>query len=607
MAVLNIKKLSTAFSLIRDAFSKYRKQFVITLILGLVAGLFGGVGIGAIIPLFAFITESGAQPIEELNFISRSIEKLFSILNIEYNLFFLMILIVGLFILKALITYLSHYVNEKIATDFENEARKKLFRKALKADWPFLLKQRIGHLESILMLDTYMSSGILSHINGVIMVGTSIIMYAFVAINISASITLLTLGLGVILFFLLRPFFYRIRKLSENFGKIYKNINNHVSEHMLGAKTVKATATEDKVIDSAGQDMEILRKIRIDIALLNKAPGSFIEPLGLIFISILLLFYYYYDPQFNIISFAAIMYLVQKKISFMQSINTRLNSINEALPHLQTVLDFEKSAEEHEEKNTGNLPFSFENRISIKNLSFSYDSETSILGNLNLTINRGEIIGLIGPSGTGKTTLVDILLRLFPPGSGEISVDGKSINDINIGSWRKKVSYVSQDIFLLNDTIENNIRFYDDSITQDDITESSKLANIYDFIANLPDGFNTTVGERGVRLSGGQRQRIILARALARKPEILILDEATSALDNESEVLIQKSIENLKNKVTIIVIAHRLSTVMNSDRLLVLEDGKITEEGKPSKLLKNKDSYFFKVYNIRDSAAHDIS
>lgn len=599
MTILNIKKLSTAFGLIRDAFSKYRKQFVITIFLGLIAGLFGGVGIGAIIPLFAFITESGAQSVKELDFISQSIEKFFSILNIEYNLFFLMILIVGLFILKALITYLSHYVNEKIATDFENEARKKLFRKTLKADWPFLLKQRIGHLESILMQDTYMSSGILSHINGVIMVGTSMIMYAFVAIYISVSITLMTLGLGVIIFFLLRPFFYRIRKLSESFGKIYKNINNHISEHMIGAKTVKATGTENKVIDLAGQDMEILRKIRIDIALLNKAPGSFIEPLGLIFISILLLFYYYSDPQFNIISFAAIMYLVQKKISFMQSINTRLNSINEALPHLQTVLGFEKSAEEHEEKNTGSLPFSFENQISVKNLSFSYGSEI-ILKDLNLIINRGEMVGLIGPSGAGKTTLVDILLRLLTPESGEILVDGKSINDINTNSWRKKVSYVSQDIFLLNDTIENNIRFYDDSIAQNDITESSKLANIYDFIINLPDGFNTIVGERGVRLSGGQRQRIILARALARKPEILILDEATSALDNESEVLIQKSIENLKNRATVVVIAHRLSTVMSSDRLLVLEDGKITEEGKPSELLKNKNSYFYKVYSIRN-------
>lgn len=601
MAILNIKKISTAVDLIKHAFSGYKKQFIITLILGLVAGLFGGIGIGAIIPLFAFINKSSGPRIEELDFISRTIEKFFGFLGLEYNLFFLMALIVALFILKAAITYLSYYVNEKIATDYENKARKKLFKKTLKADWPFLLEQRIGHLESVLMQDTYMSSGILSNISGVIMVATSMLMYAFVAINISTSITLLTLGLGVMLFFLLRPFFYRIRKLSESFGITYRNINNHISEHMIGSKTIKATGAEDKVISSAIEDMETLRKIRIDIALFNKAPGAFLEPLGFVFISVLLLFYYHYDPGFNIASFAAIMYLVQKKISFMQSINTRLNGINEALPHLQTVIDFEKKAEDHEESNIGVLPFTFEKEIGIKNISFAYNPEMWVLRDLNLSIKRGEMVGLIGPSGAGKTTLVDMLLRLFQPGSGEILVDSKNINDIRIIDWRKKIGYVSQDIFLLNDTIENNIRFYENSVTQDDIVRSAKLANIYDFINTLPASFQTVVGERGMRLSGGQRQRIILARALARKPEILILDEATSALDNESEVLIQRSIEKLKSQITVLAIAHRLSTVMNSDRLIVMDSGKIIEEGTPTELLKNKDSYFYKAYNIRNN------
>ncbi|OGN08971.1 MAG: hypothetical protein A3J46_04995 [Candidatus Yanofskybacteria bacterium RIFCSPHIGHO2_02_FULL_41_11] len=600
MAILNIKKLSTAIDLIRHAFSGYKKQFIITLILGLIAGLFGGIGIGAIIPLFAFINKDG-QRIEELDSISLIIERFFGVLGLEYSLFFLIVMVVALFTLKAAITYLSFYLNEKIATSYENKARKNLFRKTLKADWPFLLEQRIGHLESVLMQDTYMSSGILSNINAVIMTGTSMLMYAFIAINISASITFLTLGLGVVLFFLLRPFFYKIRKLSENFGKTYRNINNHVSEHMIGSKTIKSIGAEDKVIDSAMEDMELLRKIRIDIALYNKAPGAFLEPLGFVFISILLLFYYHYDPMFNIASFAAIMYLVQKKISFMQGINTRLNSINEALPHLQTVIDFEKHAEDHEEKDEGDLPFSFEKEMSVKNVSFAYNSDRRVLNNLSLNIKRGEMVGLIGPSGAGKTTLVDILLRLFRPGSGEILIDGKNINDIRVTEWRKKVSYVSQEIFLLNDTIENNIKFYDASISDKDIVEATKMANIYDFIYSLPDNFKTIVGERGVRLSGGQRQRIILARALARKPEVLILDEATSALDNESEVLIQKSIESLKNQVTVLAIAHRLSTVMNSDRLIVMDNGKIIEEGKPSELLENKDSYFYKAYNIREN------
>jgi ABC-type multidrug transport system fused ATPase/permease subunit len=214
-------------------------------------------------------------------------------------------------------------------------------------------------------------------------------------------------------------------------------------------------------------------------------------------------------------------------------------------------------------------------------------------------VQKGEMIGIIGPSGAGKTTLVDILLRLLKPQNGIILADDVDIDSIDLDSWHKNVGYVSQDIFLLNDTIEANIKFYSNSVSQNDVIAASKMANIYDFIQELPNKFDTPTGERGVKLSGGQKQRIALARTLARKPSILILDEATSALDNESEKRIQEVIENLKGKMTVLVIAHRLGTVMNCDNLLVLDKGKIIEEGKPQELLKDKESYFFKMYNIR--------
>jgi ATP-binding cassette subfamily B protein/subfamily B ATP-binding cassette protein MsbA len=209
------------------------------------------------------------------------------------------------------------------------------------------------------------------------------------------------------------------------------------------------------------------------------------------------------------------------------------------------------------------------------------------------------MVGLIGPSGAGKTTIVDLVLRLFELNKGEILIDGINISQIDIAQWRKNIGYVSQDIFLINDTIANNIKFYDESIIEKDIEEAARMANIYDFIQGCPEKFSTIIGERGVLLSAGQRQRIIIARILARQPKILILDEATSALDNESEKQIQRVIENLKNRITVFAIAHRLSTLINSDRLLVLENGKIIESGRPRELLGNKSSYFYKVYYIK--------
>jgi len=187
---------------------------------------------------------------------------------------------------------------------------------------------------------------------------------------------------------------------------------------------------------------------------------------------------------------------------------------------------------------------------------------------------------------------------LFYPSKGEILLDNVNISGISLSEWRKKIGYVSQDIFLKNDTIANNIKFYN-NITNKDVEEVAKMANIYDFIQKCPQKFNTMIGERGIMLSAGQRQRVIIARVLARKPEFLVLDEATSALDNESELKIQKVIENLKKKVTVLVIAHRLSTIINSDKLYILEKGKIIEEGSPKELLKDKESYFTKVYNLR--------
>jgi ABC-type multidrug transport system fused ATPase/permease subunit len=207
---------------------------------------------------------------------------------------------------------------------------------------------------------------------------------------------------------------------------------------------------------------------------------------------------------------------------------------------------------------------------------------------------------LIGPSGSGKTTIADLLLRLFKPDSGQITIDGKDINKLDLVEWRRNIGYVSQDIFLMNGTIADNIRFYDDSIGDEAIAKAAKMANIDSFIESCPDKYNTVIGERGVMLSAGQRQRIIIARVLGRNPKLLILDEATSALDNESEIQIQKVIEGLRGKLTVLVIAHRLSTIINSDKLIVLENGNIKEEGKPEDLLRDKDSYFYKVYNIRE-------
>ena len=273
---------------------------------------------------------------------------------------------------------------------------------------------------------------------------------------------------------------------------------------------------------------------------------------------------------------------------------TYIQAISENTPYLQNILIYNKEAAKNKEVDTGTEKFSFDQYLEFKNVSFSYDPRKKILQNISFKIKKGEVVGIVGPSGSGKTTIVDLILRLFNPQKGEILADNKNTSNIKLTQWRKNISYVPQDTFLIHDTIENNIKFYGD-ISMDDIIKVSKMANIYDTVQELPDKFNTVAGERGIKLSGGQRQRIALARALARNPKILILDEATSAIDAESEKLIQQSIKELKGKITIIIIAHRPSTIMNCDRLIVLEKGKIMEKEVSEKFIQNQESYFHKM------------
>lgn len=224
--------------------------------------------------------------------------------------------------------------------------------------------------------------------------------------------------------------------------------------------------------------------------------------------------------------------------------------------------------------------------IEYKNLTFSYDGERNVLKNINLKIPKGKTVALVGQSGSGKSTMVDLLPRFYDVQQGEIAIDGVNIKDMTVESLRSLMGNVNQEAILFNDSFYNNITFGVKDATMEQVIEAAKIANAHDFIMETEDGYNTNVGDRGCRLSGGQRQRISIARAILKNPPILILDEATSALDTESERLVQEALERLMKDRTTIAIAHRLSTIKNADEICVLRDGEIVERGKHEELLE---------------------
>ena len=589
-------KLSETFNILFKAYGRYKWQIVGMILLGFLGGLFEGISIGALIPLFSILVSNQMMAQDP---ISRSISALFEYLPFSFSITSLLALIVILFTAKVLALLLFGQVRVRIISNYKRDMMRELFEGALFARWGFLLQQKLGYLQSTFIRDVQNGAGLFMSLGHAILAFTTLFMYFLVALNISPMITLLTLGIGGVTLISLRPLVKIARHVAEDMSKLEKDTTQHINQYITGMKAVKSSAAETSVLKKGIVYLDSLRNLTVKSDLRRSLSTVFIQPASLIFISMLFIFSYR-DPYFNLAAFIATIYLVQKIFLDVESIQRSFHAIADLLPYTADAVELKEDFGKFKEENRGTEPFAFEKKIEFRDITFGYTPEKMVLDGLNLAIHKGEVLGLVGPSGGGKTSLADLLLRLFRPGNGVILVDGKNVEGTDLKNWRDHLGYVSQDIFLLNDTIGQNIRFYREELTSDDIIDAAKQANICDFILSLKDGFETLVGERGVMLSAGQRQRIVLARELAHRPEILILDEATSSLDGESEMLIQKSINNLKSTKTIFMIAHRLSTLVDVDRLLVLDKVKIIEEGRPEELLADPTSYFYRLYHIKE-------
>jgi subfamily B ATP-binding cassette protein MsbA len=278
------------------------------------------------------------------------------------------------------------------------------------------------------------------------------------------------------------------------------------------------------------------------------------------------------------------------------------NSFQQALGASQEIFRFMDEVDEVKERPGAIALAAFRERVRFENVTFSYTgangSEPEILHNVNLETRAGEVVAIVGSSGAGKTTLVNLIPRFFDVTAGAIKIDGHDIRDVTLASLRAQIGVVTQETILFNDTVRNNIAYGQPHVTEEAVIEAAKTALAHDFILRLPEGYDTMIGERGLRLSGGERQRIAIARALLKNAPILILDEATSALDTESEALVQGALQNLISGRTVFVIAHRLTTVRHADRIVVLEGGKITDSGTHEDLLTRLGTYR-KLYELQ--------
>ena len=580
--------------LARRAYGPYKRSILALALLGFLGGILEGIGINAVIPLLTLVL---GLPDSAPDFLSRVIEQLFAFAGMPFLPRYILSFIVVLFIAKSAVSLALTYIQIVIAAKYERETRSRLFSAVLHASWPYLIKQKLGNLETALMIDAPASSALLSKMSFTILLATSTLIYLAVAFSISPLVTLSTLLLGVLIFVTFRPLMSRVHARSRSRTEAYRDTVHHVTEHVGGLKTVKALGVEAPAIARGEGLFESIKALSVRIGFLQQLASQTVAPIGVVYIAAILALAFK-TPFISFAALPAVLYLIYRIFTYVQQLQNNVQYMSELVPHLERIIAYEESAGGNVESEKGILPFSFERELAFRNVSFSYEPEREVLQGASFGIPKGSMVGIVGPSGAGKTTCVDLMLRLLEPSAGVIALDDIDSRTIALSAWRRRIAYVSQDLFLIQDTIRNNIRFYDETISDEEVWSAAKSAHIDAFIKKCPDGLDTMVGERGIQLSAGERQRIVIARALVRKPELLILDEATSSLDNESEAHIKRVIGELKGRVTIVAIAHRLSTIMDSDTLVVLSEGRVVETGSPRALLADTNSYFYKVYSI---------
>lgn len=423
---------------------------------------------------------------------------------------------------------------------------------------------------------------------------TTIVLLGFLFL-LSWQLTLAALGLVVIASFLLH---YCTRNILVASKLVYDArflFNRYLLDIINGMKLIRLFSQEERVIDHFKGKIEGFNeaKYKADQLILMVAPAF--ETIGISILAVILLIGSFVMPPAGgpwLASLFTFIVILSRLISPIKTLNYARATIIEKIPMLSSITSLLSMDDKEILPNGSRIFKGLRQAIVFDAVHFQYRSDTPVvLHDVSLRISKGQKVGLVGPSGSGKSTIIELLLRFYDPQAGRISVDGVDLKEWDYTTWRNHVGVVSQDIFLFNDTIRHNIAFADPQATDEQIKEAARLSFAQEFIIQLPQGYDTVIGERGVILSGGQRQRLAIARALLKNPKILIFDEATSSLDSASERYIQEAMVQVSKGRTLIVIAHRLSTVFDADQIFVFDKGRIIESGRHSPLIALQGLY----------------
>lgn len=503
-------------------------------------------------------------------------------------------------IIGAVLVYWNTVFSALISASIYKNIVDDIYIKIQKLDMEYFSSAKIGELMTKVVTDPNNINSVMKETFNMIPEIFKVVICFGLALSIDWKLTLGILIVAPVLITVVKKYSKKLKRSGKKRQEAMGVINSKLQESLSGIRVIKAFAMEQEEIRDFRIKNTKLKRIAIQTAKYNARSSAVSEALNYIMIAGLLLAGGYRvlrGHDFTPGDFVTIMGAISSMYTPIRRAITRFNEISVDIPSVGRVFEILEEEPKIIDNENKILFQYFSDNITFENVDFKYkDSEERILKNINLTVKKGETVAFVGNSGGGKSTLVNLIPRFFDVSSGVIKIDGVDIKDYDVKSLRKNIGIVPQETFLFSGTILQNIKYGKRDATFDEIKEAAKKANAHDFIENLEEGYNTEIGERGVKLSGGQKQRIAIARAILENPQILILDEATSALDNESEKLVQDALEKLMGNKTTFVIAHRLTTIENSDKIVVLQQGEIKEIGTHTELLE-KNGLYRSLYN----------
>ena len=512
------------------------------------------------------------------------------------------LLVLAAVVLKNILVWLSGQLGATLQEYVTRDLRNAVYRHLANLPLGYFTQMKAGQILSRVINDTSETRLILTQlVTQAMQAGSLVIVYLLILFNISWKLTLLSLTILPLLSISLSPMLKRLRRGAARRGNQHGEMTSVLQETISGIRIVKSFRTEKHEEERFAEGSERYARSTVKVTRLTLLAPPVTEVIGTV-IAVLVLWIgareVLTSGAMTGATLLAFLTLVLRCLQPLKQLSQMPSTAQSSMASADRLFEILDSPAEYQ-RDTGTRDAAvFDRDIEFDHLSFNY-GDAPVLSDVNLVAKKGEVIALVGPSGAGKSTLVDLIPRFYEPTAGTIRLDGVDTRDIRLPALRALTGIVSQETVLFNDSVRNNIAYGTPGrYTEAEIESAARAANAHDFIRELPDGYDTMLGERGTRLSGGQRQRLAIARALLSDPPILILDEATSALDTESERLVQEAVDRLLEGRTVFVIAHRLSTIAHADQILFLDRGEIIERGTHQELLAKRGAYY-RLYSMQ--------